>query len=158
MSDEDPQERENRELIELLNEVRIVLPGIQVLFAFLLTLPFTGGFSQIDGFESFTYQVAFVASSLAAVMLIAPSAFHRVRFRKGDKEALLEISNRVVLAGLVALGVAIVSAVSLVAELVMSRAVALAVIVAVAVAIVGLWFALPISRALRDRGSSIDAG
>jgi hypothetical protein len=141
------EERENRELIEFLTELRVVLPGVQVLFAFLLTLPFTGSFARIDGLQRVTYEVAFVASSLAVVLFVTPSAFHRIRFRKGDKEALLRISNRLVLAGLVCLGTAIVAAVGLVAELVMKGAAALIITACIGVAIVALWFALPVSRA-----------
>ena len=91
MTDENEtqDERENRELIELLNEVRVVLPGVQVLVAFLLTLAFSSAFETIDDVEKFTYLVAFFSTAGASILLMTPTAFHRIRFRQGDKEALL---------------------------------------------------------------------
>ncbi len=101
MSVEEPKEpfRENRELIELLNELRIVLPGVQVLFAFLLAVPFANGFPKLDRHDRHVYFVAFIATALSTVLLIAPSSFHRLRWRQHDKERLLQISNRLALPG-----------------------------------------------------------
>ena len=123
-SEETEKERVDRELIEFLNEVRVVLPGVQVLFAFLLTLPFTGTFGEIDGAERIAYIVAFFATALSSVLLITPTSFHRLRFRKGDKEQILRSSNRLVLAGIASLGVAVVAVVWLVAELLFKDALA----------------------------------
>ena len=78
---ETEKERVDRELIEFLNEVRVVLPGVQVLFASLLTLPFTGTFKTIDGAERTAYTIAFFATALAVALMITPSSFHRLRFR-----------------------------------------------------------------------------
>jgi hypothetical protein len=143
---ETEKERVDRELIEFLNEVRVVLPGVQVLFAFLLTLPFTGTFKTIDGAERFAYIVAFFATAFSSVLLITPSSFHRLRFRKGDKEQILRSSNRLVLAGIASLGVAMVAVVWLVAELVFTPGLAIVIGVASALVVIGLWFALPLSR------------
>jgi phosphatidylserine synthase len=144
--DETEKERVDRELIEFLNEVRVVLPGVQVLFAFLLTLPFTGTFSDINGAERFAYNVAFFATALAAVLMITPTSFHRLRFRKGDKEEILRTSNRLILAGILCLGVAIVAVVWLVSELVFTPSIAIVICIVSALIVVTLWFALPLSR------------
>src|SRR5438270_13910323 len=93
-------ERINRELIELLNELRVALPGVQFLFAFLLVVPFQQGGSKTTPFEHGVYYVALVSAAVASVLLIAPAAQHRVLFRQRDKEALLKRSSRSAFAGL----------------------------------------------------------
>jgi hypothetical protein len=147
---ETKDERENRELIELLNELRVVLPGVQVLFAFLLTVAFTAKFGTIGDLERATYMLAFFSTALSAVLLMTPTTFHRIRFRRGDKEALLRQSNRFVLAGMGCLSIAMVSVIWLVSELVLSQTTANVVAVIAAIAIIGLWFAIPLWRQVRD--------
>ncbi|CAN5325121.1 hypothetical protein BH18ACT12_BH18ACT12_02890 [soil metagenome] len=105
--DESNEERHDRELIELLNELRVALPGVQVLFAFLLTVPFSNGFPKLGGFDRDIYFVAFIATAVSTVLLIAPSSYHRLRWRQRDKERMLVISNYLTIAGLAALAVAI---------------------------------------------------
>ena len=95
----------DRELIELLNELRVALPGVQVLFAFLLTLPFTNRFSKITDFERDVYFAAFLATAAATAFLIAPSSYHRLRWRTRDKDYMLRISNRLVICRSVLLAV-----------------------------------------------------
>jgi hypothetical protein len=146
----DPQERQNRELIEFLNELRVVLPGVQVLFAFLLTLPFTQRFESIDGTERATYVVSFAFTTLSAILLMTPATWHRIRFRKQDKETMLRVTNQFALAGLVSLAVAVVAAVGLVAEVVLSLGWASAAAIASGVLIALLWFAIPLYRNLQD--------
>jgi Family of unknown function (DUF6328) len=146
---ETEKERVDRELIEFLNEVRVVLPGVQVLFAFLLTLPFTGTFKTITGYERNAYVLAFFSTALAAVLMITPTSFHRLRFRKGDKEAILRVSNRLILAGIACLGVAIVSVVWLVSDLVFTDSIAKLIAVAAGVIVVLLWLVLPLQRRFR---------
>ena len=151
MTDENEtqDERENRELIELLNEVRVVLPGVQVLFAFLLTLAFSSTFNTIDTIERFTYLVAFFSTAGASVLLMAPTTFHRIRFRQGDKEALLRLATQFTLAGMSLLAVAMVSGIWLVSEKVMSQRAA-NVVGVIAIVVIGfLWFAIPIWRRAR---------
>jgi hypothetical protein len=109
-------ERVNRELIELLNELRVGLPGVQFLFAFLLVVPFQQRASRTTGFEHGVYYVALVSAAVASVLLIAPAAQHRVLFRQHDKEALLRRSSRSAFAGLMVLIVSITSAVLLVLD------------------------------------------
>jgi Family of unknown function (DUF6328) len=107
---EDRKERVDRELIELLNEIRVVLPGAQVLFAFLLSLPFLTRFSVLTRVDRDAYFAAFLCTAIGTVLLMAPSANHRLRFREYDKERMLFWFNRLVLAGsgFLAAGVALV--------------------------------------------------
>ncbi len=104
---ESSDERANRELIELLNELRVALPGVQVLFAFLLTVPFSQRFDQLDDTDRRVYFAAVLATAAATVFLIAPSAHHRLRFRSGVKEQLLHVANVFAIIGLVLLAFAV---------------------------------------------------
>jgi len=104
---EDRKERVDRELLELLNELRIVLPGAQVLFAFLLTLPFLSRFEELSRAHRDAYFAAFLCTAVGMVLLMAPSANHRLRFREHDKERMLFWFNRLTLAGSAFLAVAI---------------------------------------------------
>lgn len=144
---------EHQELVELLNELRVVLPGVQVLFAFLLTIPFTGRFGSLSTFQEVLFSISFVFASFALVLLMAPSAYHRIRFRAGDDEAMLRISNRLTIAGLACLGVSLEAAVLLVADLVMTSWLVPATAIVVGALLVGLWFALPLRRAAKNRTS-----
>src|SRR4051794_38268425 len=116
MAEESEKQRVDRELIELLNELRVALPGVQVLFAFLLTLPFTRGFTRLDEFDRAIYFVALMLSAIASGFLIAPSAHHRLRFRHRDKEELVTWGNRMAICGLVALVLGIVASIAVVAD------------------------------------------
>src|SRR6476619_2938831 len=107
MADESNGDRHNRELIELLNELRVALPGVQVLFAFLLAVPFANGFPKLGKLDRDIFFVAFIATALSTVLLIAPSSYHRLRWRQDDKERMLLISNSLTIAGLLCLAVAI---------------------------------------------------
>src|SRR3954468_14493253 len=89
--DEDEGERLDRELIELLNELRVVMPGVQLLFGFLLTVPFQQGFTKIDAFQRMVYAVTLVVTACAAAFLMSPSAFHRLTFREGEKRHLVKM-------------------------------------------------------------------
>src|SRR5438093_4734721 len=100
MTDETKEDRHNRELIEFLNELRVALPGVQVLFAFLLAVPFANGFPKLGSTGRDLYFAAFIATALSSVLLIAPSSYHRLRWRQHDKERMLIISNALTIAGL----------------------------------------------------------
>ena len=117
MAQETHEERVNRELIELLNELRVALPGVQVLFAFLLTVPFSQRFSQITAVQKDVYFATFVSAAAATIFLIAPSANHRVQFRQDDKEALLLRSNRLAIVGTVFLATAVMGATFLITDI-----------------------------------------
>jgi hypothetical protein len=144
---ENEKQRIDRELIELLNEIRVALPGIQVLFAFLLLLPFQQTFRDSEGdLERAAYFVALLAALAATVFLIAPTTFHRIRFRERDKLALITIANRLVLAASVCLAISLSAAVYLVTEILYGPAVgALTALVAGVFAAV-FWYAIPIGR------------
>jgi Family of unknown function (DUF6328) len=141
----------DRELIELLNELRVTLPGVQVLFAFLLVAPFSQSFSRINDLQKYAYLTALVFTALGSAFLIAPSPYHRIRFRDRDKEAILRISNKLALAGTVCLAIGMSSALFLVTDYLFRSPVPELLTAGVAAAIVVFWYVLPLSRELRDR-------
>jgi len=147
---EDHSARLNRELIELLNELRVVLPGVQVLFAFLLTVPFSERFNQVSSEQRAVYFVCFAATALASVTLLAVTSQHRLRWRAGAKEELLQRANRLAIVGMLFLAVAIGSAVFLVTDFVYQNVSAGVVTGAIAVTIIWLWFAQPLIRRGRE--------
>lgn len=148
--EETEKQRIDREVIELLNEMRVVLPGVQVLFAFLLILPFQQGWSQVTELERIVYLVAFLATTAATLFLMAPVTYHRLRFRARDKKRMLFYSNRLVLAGTAALAVAIGAAAFLIADVVVGDIGALAIAAVVALTLVGLWYGLPLREKAAD--------
>ena len=137
--DETRKERINRELIELLNELRVALPGVQFLFAFLLIVPFQPTAKDLTDFHRDVYFVALIASAVATLLLIAPAAQHRVLFRQHAKENLLRRSHRSALAGLLALGVAICAVLLLVVDVLFDNRTQ-AWLTAGAVALLMLWW------------------
>jgi hypothetical protein len=149
--DESNEERHDRELIELLNELRVALPGVQVLFAFLLTVPFSNGFPKLSGFDRDIYFVAFIATAVSTVLLIAPSSYHRLRWRQRDKERMLVVSNYLTIAGLAALAIAITATVFVITDFVFHRAWASTFTSIVAVLFLVFWYGLPLASAMRDR-------
>jgi hypothetical protein len=120
-TNETRKERVDRELLELLNELRVALPGVQILFAFLLVVPFQQRVEQTTDFQRSLYLVTLVAAAVATGLFIAPAAQHRVLFRQHDKEGLLHRSSRSAYAGVVVLAIAITSAVLLVVDVLFSR-------------------------------------
>jgi hypothetical protein len=142
--DDDRMERVSRELIELLNELRVALPGVQVLFAFLLAVPFAQGFTRVTDFQRGLFFTVTALTAVSAALLIAPSAWHRLRFRQKDKERILRASNKMSIAGLGFLALAMVGAVMLIADFIYSPT--LTIISGVAALIVYglLWYALPL--------------
>jgi hypothetical protein len=146
VADETHEERVNRELIELLNELRVALPGVQVLFAFLLAVPFSQRFAETTDLQRDTYMVALLSTLAGSVFLIAPSAYHRIRFRDRDKEALLQISNSFAIVGMVFLAIGMTAVVFLVTDLIFKAAVT-ALVTSLAAGLFALvWFALPLLR------------
>jgi hypothetical protein len=144
------QDRLNRELIELLNELRVALPGVQVLFAFLLTVPFSQGFTRVTDFQKDAYFVALLLTTAACIFLIAPSAYHRITFRGGAKKRIIFDGNVLTLLGLVFLGLAMITVVMLISDVLFGPATVIVVTGLTASAFAGVWCALP---ALRTRGS-----
>jgi Flp pilus assembly protein TadB len=126
-----------------MQELRVALPGVQVLFAFLLTVPFQNGWKQVDGTQRKVYFAAVAATALSSVLLIAPAANHRLLFRDGTKERLLRAANRVTISGFVLLGLGIVLALFLVASVVYGTTAAVVTSAAAAAATVFVWFVFP---------------
>ncbi|MDX6725566.1 MAG: hypothetical protein QOK49_371 [Baekduia sp.] len=145
-SDEDEAERLDRELIELLNELRVVMPGVQLLFGFLLTVPFQQGFAKIDAFQRDVYFATLVLTAASAAFLMAPSAFHRLTFRAGQKPYLIELGTRQTIAGMVLLAFAMNGAVLLLTDI-LFKARTVSVTVAAMAGLYGwLWFGVALRR------------
>jgi hypothetical protein len=148
---ESKEERVNRELIELLNELRVALPGVQVLFAFLLVVPFSNGFPDMTALQRDTYFAAFLATAASTALLIAPSAYHRMQFRTQEKERMLFTSNRLAIAGTVFLALAIGLVSFLVTDVLFKAAAASIVAAATAGWFGWFWYGLPLSRGRKGR-------
>jgi len=147
---EDKQERTARELIELLNELRVILPGVQFLFAFLLTVPFSQRFSELDSLETGVFFVTLLCTAIATALLMAPSAQHRVLWREGVREQRLKLGNTLTIAGLVFLVPAMVGAVFVVADFIFGTGASVAATLMLVLIFALLWFVLP----LRYRGTN----
>jgi O-antigen/teichoic acid export membrane protein len=148
---ETDEQRNDRELIEFLNELRVALPGVQTLFAFLLVVPFSNGWSDTTDFQRDVYIVAVLATALSAIMLIAPSSQHRLLFRAGDKENLLRVGNQCAIAGIAALAVAMTAVIFLIVEVVLGDTWAAVIGAVAAGAFALLWFGYPLMRRERLR-------
>ena len=148
--DESQEERVNRELIELLNELRVALPGVQVLFAFLLAVPFSQRFREATELQKDTFMVALLSTLAGSVFLIAPSAYHRIRFRDRDKEALLRIGNVFAIVGMISLAVGMTAVVFLVTDVIFKGLVTTVVTSMTAALFAVVWFVLPLVRKAQD--------
>ena len=140
----------DRELIELLNELRVALPGVQVLFAFLLAVPFANGWTRVTDLQRDVFFVAFLATATASILLIAPSAHHRLRWRAGDKEHMLRTANRLAIAGTVFLAIGMTAAVFLIADILFQAWWAALTAALVAAGFAWFWYGLPLVRAATD--------
>ena len=143
---ETEHERLDRNLNELLGELRVALPGVQVLFAFLLAVPFNQRFGQTTSFEKGVYYVTLVGTAIAMAFLIAPSAIHRIEFRAGDKRHIVFTANRFAVIGFAILGLAMSAAVLLVTHFLYANALAVVTTVLSAAVFLGLWFLFPLAR------------
>ncbi len=142
--DESEAERLDRNYNELLQEMRVLQAGVQILFAFLLSLAFQSRFTSVSDFQRDAYLVSLVTASLATACIIAPVPFHRIVFRRGMKDDLMSAATKYVSAGLGFLFVSITGAVLLVLDFLVSRALALTITGALAVTFVVLWLVLPL--------------
>jgi hypothetical protein len=140
---ETPLERWDRNFGELLQELRVAQTGVQVLFAFLLTLPFTNRFGQVTGLERATYVVTLVAAAAATALLIAPASYHRLVFRQGRKPQLVQVGSVLAALGLGCLLIAMLGAVFLVVDVVLGSPVAAGLTAGLAGLYVFLWYLLP---------------
>ena len=146
------QDKRDRQMVELLNELRVALPGVQILFAFLLAVPFQQGFQKVNETQKGLYYATLIATCAATVCLIAPSAMHRVRFHERDRAFLIESANKYLIAGLGFLGAAIVLAVILISDYLYNGIVVWLVPLAVGLAIAGVWFGRPLARGDKSSG------
>jgi hypothetical protein len=145
-------ERDDRNLIELLQEFRVAGLGVQVLFGFLLSLPFTNRFAQLSHAQRGLYVTSLVLAAIATALLVGPVAYHRLVFRQHRKELLVKDANVMAILGLGAVGLAISAAVLLVLSYVAKGLPAVVITVFVVCIFAGLWFALPLARRTRFRG------
>jgi hypothetical protein len=139
---ETPKERHDRELIELLNELRVALPGVQVLFAFLLAVPFARGWPKVTNFEKDVFFVSFMGAAVSSALLIATSSIHRIGWRVTDKGKIVRVGTVLTIAGLFALAVSVVAVVLLVTDYIFSRTTAIAASAGIAAVIIATWYVL----------------
>jgi MFS family permease len=146
MPGETEKARDDRELLELLNEIRVAIPGVQVLFAFLFAAPFASGWTKVTHLQARVFLAAFLCAAAATALFIAPTTYHRLTFRRGrrEKERLLRLANIAVLAGTFMLATAISLAVFVVTAVVVSQGWAALTAVCVEMMLVSLWYVLPL--------------
>ena len=149
--EETEKERLDRNLQELLGELRVALPGVQVLFAFLLVVPFNQRFVDITSFQQTTYFVTLLLATSASACLIAPTAHHRIEFRAQDKKRIVFHATRLAIAGLALLASAMTGAVMLITDILYGSTTVAIVAALVALLFALLWFAWPIKRLLDSR-------
>jgi hypothetical protein len=142
--DESKAERLDRNLGELLQELRVALPGVQLLFGFLLAVPFAPNFEEVTEFQKSIYLTTLLLTSISTALFIAPTAFHRFTFRLQQKERLVRIGNRLAISGIAALGLAMTCAVMLVTDFLYGTVATIVVASLVFSMFVGFWILLPL--------------
>jgi hypothetical protein len=159
MSGENPSEREeteqerlDRQLNQLLNELRVAMPGVQVLFAFLLTVAFQQRFAEVTDFQRDVYFVTLLAAAAASALFIAPTAYHRLVFREGYKPQLIQLGSRLAVAGIACLAIAMNGAVLLVTDVLFDRTTVIVTVAVTSSLYIGLWFGLGLVRRLSGEG------
>lgn len=146
--EESEGERLDRNLGELLQELRVALPGVQVLFAFLLAVPFQQNFSEITPFQERVYFATLLCTAISAALLISPTAYHRLNFRQQNKEELVLVSNRLAIAGMVFLALAMTGAIMLITDVLFGSVATIAFSAAAVTLFAVFWGALPLRRRL----------
>ena len=149
--DETKEERLDRNLQELLGELRVILPGVQVLFAFLLVAPFNQRFADITTFQKYLYLGTLLSAAGASILLIAPSIHHRITFRTQDKEYLITRANRLTIVGGVLLAIAMTGAIWLITGYLFGDAITAVAAVVVAGTFAFLWYVVPLMRLRQHR-------
>jgi hypothetical protein len=142
----DEQEKRDRQMLELLNELRIALPGVQILFAFLLTVPFAQGFQRVTDTQKTLFYASLLATAASTICLIAPSATHRLRVHQSDRAFVIETANKYMIAGLAFLGIAIVLAIATVTDYIYDSWIVWAAPAAIAAVLGATWFLRPALR------------
>jgi hypothetical protein len=142
----DERDRTERQMAELLQELRVALPGVQILFAFLLTVPFAQGFTRVTSFQKNLFFATLLATAISTACFIAPTATHRLRFHKRDRNYVIESANRLLIAGLMFLALAILGAFTLITDFLFDGATRWIWPALVAIVIAILWFIRPLAR------------
>jgi hypothetical protein len=150
--DETEGERIDRELIELLNELRVIMPGVQVLFGFLLTVPFQQGFQTIDDFQRTVYFATLLLTAASSAFLMAPSAFHRLTFREGQKPYLIRFGTRQTIIGMTLLALAMNGAILLLTDIIFHAPTVVVTVVGMVSLFAWLWYGVAWIR--RARGTT----
>ena len=150
--DESEAERLDRNLAELLQELRVALPGVQVLFAFLLAVPFQQNFTEITPFQEKTYFATLIFTAVSAALLIAPTSYHRITFRLQRKEELVQIANRLAIIGLTFLALAMTGAITLITDVLFGALITVVTATAAAMMFLLLWYVLPTRTGRRLSG------
>lgn len=143
---EDAREIRDRQVMEVLQELRVAITGGQILFGFLLTVPFAQGWKDTDDFQRTLFLITLLAIATATACFIAPTAAHRIRFHQRDRSFLVAYANAAAIAGLTSLLIAMVTAVLLVCDVVFSRTTAVVAAGAIAAVLLTLWFLVPLAR------------
>jgi hypothetical protein len=146
--DESEAERLDRNLGELLQELRVALPGVQVLFAFLLAVPFQQNFTKINGFQRDVYFATLLFTAMSAILLIAPSSYHRMTFRMQQKKELIFLANRFTIAGLTCLALAMTGAIVLITDVLFGPVTTIVTGATAAIAFIVVWYVMPLRRRL----------
>ena len=140
------EEKRDRQMMELLNELRVALPGVQFLLAFLLTVPFAQGFERITSFQKSIFYATLLFTAASVVFLIAPSATHRLRFHQNDRAFIVEAANKYLIAGLACLAVALILALVMVTDFLYDSWIVIGGPAIIALLLLGLWFVRPLLR------------
>ena len=162
--EETEAERLDRKLIELLNEIRIVLPGAQVLFAFLLILPFNSGFRETTHLQRDVYAASLVCAAVSSMLLIAPSSYHRHRFprlrREGveGKQEMIATQSRLVVGGIFFLTLAMMGSIYVTLDVLLGVGAAALAVLLLGAGYGWFWYGLPLSRRVRDAGRAPGGG
>ena len=154
---DDHERDEDRELQELLGEVRVVLPGVTVLFAFLLSLPFTARFGSLTAAQRGAFFVAFLSTAVAIVFLVGEVAYHRLRGHPYDKPQMIRTATRQTVTAVVLFGTALVAVVFLVTDVLYAGAASISVTSVLALLAIVVWFTVPLSRRQREGGEERNA-
>jgi uncharacterized protein involved in cysteine biosynthesis len=150
---ESEEERLDRNLQELLQELRVALPGVQVLFAFLLVVPFNQRFPEITNFQQTIYFITLLLATGATGFLIAPTVHHRIQFRQQDKERIVMTANRFTIIGMGLLAAAMTGAILLITDILYRSTTVTIVAAAVAFMFIVLWYVIPVRRSVQQRSS-----
>ena len=150
-SEESEKARTDRQLMELLGELRVVLPGAQVLLAFLLTVPFATHFDQVSHGGRIVFFICLVLTSLATILLMAPSVYHRLRWEQGGKGDVIRMGHVMFLVGTATLALGILAAMCLVMEVLFGWIAAGVTVGLIGLVIVASWYAVPLTRGLDSR-------